>query len=602
MASTRPPFILWRYLTLELLRTLALLAGGLILLVSFAAAIRPLAKGEVGLGDAIRLMGLLSIPMSQFALPFAAGFAGTIVYHRFASDNEATACRASGIPQRAILMPAVFVGLVLALIVGMLANSVMPRFYRAAEQIIARDIGRLIVNPIRDGSPIRIGSWDLYADQVFRPELPEGSSAIDHLILLSVVAAEIGDDGVTRQFLSARRVDMWLSEASPEETGTGEWGTSVQLSFTEPVGLVPDGDMSFSIGTLGTGRIILPSSFEDDPKLMSYRELREALREPRRLDTTDRRARDLALELGKLRIGDAIVDRVQRDRRLVLTREDETLAIEADTITREGGLWRLASNRADLNEPLIRVVYTNQRGFSRTHFAQSATLRFASGAGADGAFAVNVGAGSRGGTLDGVRVAGQGNSDQTERIALTLDLERVVTLDSVLAGSGSDAAREAANMGAEQESLAYSGVSLAGQDGLPESSWTTTQLLSAADEAMLQDAERAAPVQRGARMLRDRMVNQRRDIISRMNERAAFVCAVLLMGVLSAVIAMRLSTSLPLVVFLWSFFPALGAVVLISSGQQMTEKNGLHGLILLWGGVAMLLGITLQQYRALVRI
>src|SRR5690606_1758068 len=108
MALSRPPFILWRYLTAELLRTLALLAGGLILLVSFAAAIRPLAKGDVGLGDAIRLMGLLSIPMSQFALPFAAGFAATIVYHRFASDNEATACRASGIPQRAILMPAVF--------------------------------------------------------------------------------------------------------------------------------------------------------------------------------------------------------------------------------------------------------------------------------------------------------------------------------------------------------------------------------------------------------------------------------------------------------------------------------------------------------------
>ena len=115
----------------------------------------------------------------------------------------------------------------------------MPRFYKAAEQIIARDVGRLIIGPIRDGSPIRLGAWDLYADQIYRPDLPEGSAAIDHLILLSVVGAEVGEDGVTRQFVAARRVDMWLSEATPEETGTGEWGTSVQLAFTEPVGLVP---------------------------------------------------------------------------------------------------------------------------------------------------------------------------------------------------------------------------------------------------------------------------------------------------------------------------------------------------------------------------
>ena len=38
-------------------------------------------------------------------------------------------------------------------------------------------------------------------------------------------------------------------------------------AFTEPVGLVPDRDVSFSIGTLGTGRLILPSNFDDDPKL-----------------------------------------------------------------------------------------------------------------------------------------------------------------------------------------------------------------------------------------------------------------------------------------------------------------------------------------------
>ena len=51
-----------------------------------------------------------------------------------------------------------------------------------------------------------------------------------------------------------------------------------------------------------------------------------------------------------------------------------------------------------------------------------------------------------------------------------------------------------------------------------------------------------------------------------------------------------------------TFFPALGAVVMISTGQQITEKSGLHGLILLWGGVALLAGAVVQQYRTLVRV
>lgn len=604
MASTRPPFILWKYLTSELMRTLLLIAVALVGLVSFAAAVRPLARGDVGLADAIKLMGLLSVPMSQFALPFAAGFAATIVYHRFASDNEATACRASGIPQRAILMPSVFMGLVLALIVAVLANSVMPRFYKAAEQIIARDVGRLIIGPIRDGSPIRLGAWDLYADQIYRPDLPEGSAAIDHLILLSVVGAEVGEDGVTRQFVAARRVDMWLSEATPEETGTGEWGTSVQLAFTEPVGLVPDRDVSFSIGTLGTGRLILPSNFDDDPKLLTFREMREARREPRRLDKTDRRARQLAIELGRLRVAESIRDRVENDGRLVLSRDRETISIEADEITSEDGFWRLRSTRGDLNEPLIRVVYSSERGFSRTHFAQGATLRFVDSMSSGSGFAMDVGGGSRGDGMEGVRVAGEAAAEAGPQIALTLELERVVTLDS--ASAGPDAARDAATLGAEQDALPYSGVVLSGQGELAEDDWTAAQLLEASDRALASGADSGSDVLRGvqreARLLRERMERQDRDIVSRMNERAAFVCAVLLMGVLSSVMAMRLRDALPLVVFLWSFFPALGAVVMISTGQQITEKSGLHGLILLWGGVALLAGAVVQQYRTLVRV
>ncbi|MFU8827828.1 MAG: LptF/LptG family permease [Phycisphaerales bacterium] len=599
MASRRPPLILWRYLTIELARTLLLVGTALIVLVSFAAAIRPLAKGDVGLGDAIRLMVLLAVPMAQFALPFAAGFAATMVYHRFGSDNEAVACRAGGIPQRSILVPAMFIGLVLALIVAALSNSVMPRFFRAAEHIVARDVARVIIAPIRTGRPIRLGNWDLYADEIYRPELPRGSVAMDHLILLGVIGAEIDPEGVTRQFISARRVDMWLTEATPEETGTGEAGTSVQLAFTEPTGLIPEGDVNFSIGTLGTGRLILPSSFSDDPKMLTFREMREARRDPRLMDAADRRARQLALEIGRQRVASAIGDRVQYDGRLVLQREGELISIEADRIAPEGERWRLSSTRGDLNEPLIRVVVTSDRGFSRTHFAQGATLRFSDSQGLTGGLG-----------MSGIQVAepDERGSDASP-LVLTLELERVVTLDSAMAGAdgatetgpGADAARAAANLGAQQDRLPYSGLVLASERLLAESDWPVEALLERAEELELAGLSNLG-VQRAAEQLRDRVERQDREIVSKMHERVAYVFAVLLMAVISAILALRLRDSLPLPVFMWSFFPALAAVITISTGQNMMQKAGGPGIFVLWGGVVLLACFGVQQYRALVRI
>jgi hypothetical protein len=41
-------------------------------------------------------------------------------------------------------------------------------------------------------------------------------------------------------------------------------------------------------------------------------------------------------------------------------------------------------------------------------------------------------------------------------------------------------------------------------------------------------------------------------------------------------------------VYLWSFFPALIAVITISAGQQASHQSGLWGLGLLWSGVGVL--------------
>ena len=79
---------------------------------------------------------------------------------------------------------------------------------------------------------------------------------------------------------------------------------------------------------------------------------------------------------------------------------------------------------------------------------------------------------------------------------------------------------------------------------------------------------------------------------------AAFSISCLVMVVAGALTAMKLATSLPLTVYLWSFFPALLAVITISAGQQTTHQAGAGGLVILWGGVALLVAYVVRAFLA----
>ena len=122
-----------------------------------------------------------------------------------------------------------------------------------------------------------------------------------------------------------------------------------------------------------------------------------------------------------------------------------------------------------------------------------------------------------------------------------------------------------------------------------------------------------APVREGARCVRDRLprdlaVEQKHRAMGRLaaalddRARARGERDVLLDGALDAHdVESRLRESLPLKIYLWAFFPALGAVLTISTGQQMTHQNGPVGLLVLWGGVAALCVYTWVEFSRLAR-
>ena len=98
------PWLLWRYILVELLRTILFTTVVLVAVIAFGATIKPLADDNLlTIGQTIKYQLLVTVPMLQFALPFAAGFGATLVLHRLAIDNEIQAMAVSGLSYPRIL-------------------------------------------------------------------------------------------------------------------------------------------------------------------------------------------------------------------------------------------------------------------------------------------------------------------------------------------------------------------------------------------------------------------------------------------------------------------------------------------------------------------
>ena len=128
---------------------------------------------------------LAGVPMLQFALTFAAGFASTLVMHRMAGDNEILAMSVSGVSYRRILTPVFVLGLLLTVIMFLLVNFTVPHFWNLMKEMIARDVTGSSPPPLRKG--LSVGRTQLFADDVLitedEPETGQRTS-----ILLGVAA------------------------------------------------------------------------------------------------------------------------------------------------------------------------------------------------------------------------------------------------------------------------------------------------------------------------------------------------------------------------------------------------------------------------------
>lgn len=559
------PFALWKYVLSELWRLILLSAAVLVAVLTFAAAIKPLADGKLTPIEALRFMGFAVIPMLQWALPFAAGFGATLAYHRLSHDNELTAAYAGGVSHRTVLGPAAITGVALMVVILLLGQVVIPRFLQSMEKLIAVDVAKVLLNSIQRGQAMMQGGRAIYADHAQRLSPKNGSGVLDEILLYGVAAVEFDKEGFVTSDATASTAHVWVlpGDAGDNDTpGSGRASAIVSSSLSNVTGWGKTG--AFSAQEL-PGLMRVPSGLGDNPKYLTHAELVALYATPENMDSIEIRRRDLAVHIGERLTTEAIANRLRVAGEVVLLDSGRPVVLRAAGIEYAPPFrWNIVPSRPGAPIEIEVPRSGGAPGEVTKILCKSAGL-----------------------------YPDIGPDRASRKLTLKLECDNATTVGRTASGE--------AVSGGERIKLVFPGLSLDAspvEELLDARAWPPARLLSEAQRRI--DAGDVFPVN-PTRDLRDHIARLHREVTSKNHERFAIAAACLVMVLSGAVTAVRLSGSLPLTVYLWSFFPALFTVILINSGQQLTHDKGLWGLTVLWGGVGVLGVYAFVEYWKLAR-
>ncbi|MFT5422789.1 MAG: lipopolysaccharide export LptBFGC system permease protein LptF [Phycisphaerales bacterium] len=566
------PRTLWKYIFLETLRLVVIASCVLVTVIAFAVTVKPLGDGKLSAAQAVSFMLFAVPPMLAYALPFAAGFGTTLAYHRLADDNEISAAKAGGLSHRQILAPALAIGLMLALGVGLLNDQIIPRFLTRMEHMITQDLTQVMVNQLDQGHSATFGNTEIHADRVFNYPL-EADSPYERTVRLDgLVAIETEADGTIS--LEATSSTAWLyifrAAALPEASrgGFNPDDLIAKIVFDDGAAFV-DGQYG-DISDYETRAWALPSAFNDDPKYLTGAELRALHDRPEAMSFVESRRLDLARALATAQTIRTLERRASTSRQLVFINAlaGRTLFVSTSEITWNGlGHWDIApmpgQSTVEIEEQAADGTVT------RSHAAIARLFPQTPSASTEGF--LNPGA-------------------STGAVSLRFRLE----LQDVTVGTSTGDARLDTVTQIPEEVI--QGLTIEGDPMPGLAALSSAALLELAVPYQGQD-DISHRAQNLTRMIDD----LGREVLSKRHERYAMSASCLVMVLTGAVMALKLKDKMPLVIYLWSFFPALITIIMIASGQSTIHKEGVVGVPLLWSGVIGLAAYTLLTLRNLAR-
>jgi hypothetical protein len=387
MSKTLFWHIFWNLLRVFVLTTLSL-SG----IMSFAVLLKPLTENGLDFGQVNRLL-LYSMPaVCAYSLPVAALFATTVVYGRFSADNELTAMRACGISylsarRFSVALPALVLGLLVAVISLLLLSFVVPIYSLKVEEVVYSNIARVIAHKIEREHSIEFPGADghfidLYADEatvgppdVTHPSLQEvdllGPAMID---FESPTAAE-PDFAAPREFLMAGKALITINRTealAPAQLYVQLYGG---IKFPRTF----SGNVQVGIASTGFGPIKIPV-IDENVKFLNITRLAELAADPGKsqrvrnvveLLTTDEQTRAYLAEIGSA-INDRAADGTSKFVFAGGTAEADTFQIGGQNATARWGPTGLTLTADNPNERAIWLLQSH--GSQQTLYAQCRQL------------------------------------------------------------------------------------------------------------------------------------------------------------------------------------------------------------------------------------
>jgi lipopolysaccharide export LptBFGC system permease protein LptF len=537
------PWLLYRYILGQLLRVFALCASVLVLVIAFGAAIKPLAGDDlIGPLQTAKYIMLAIVPMLQFALPFSAGFAATMVLHRLTTDNEILAAAVGGISYRRILAPVAALGIVLLIVMVLLTQWIIPRFWALMDGLIARDVTRLVQASIDKGLPVHIGNVQIHADRLMVQENPTDTDAETRLVLFRVVAAEFDRNRRIVTEVAARQavVDVHRREGQ----------TYLMLALVDTVVYnAATGQVAHAPTIQPTDPIPVPSAFKDEPVFMTQGQLLHLQRNPDIYSGVIEVKVALAESLRQAEVWDHMRRELETQGFVELS---GGFGGQANRFTVNADRFERGRFLAEAGAPIEIREFEDER-LVRTVTAAQVRSKRAAGA-----------------TLSRPTV------DLMIRDCRVADLRH---------GSAVN----------ERAELKIPDLSLPGLSTDDPSLLPYGELLARAEGS-------AGRTQRQADRLAHKVSELTRGISSRLARRYALSLTGLLLLVLGAVLAMWLRESLPLVIYIWAFLPSILDILVISGGETMVNSGVVvTGYAVMWSGNVLLLGVILFVLSRLMR-
>ncbi|MSR41962.1 MAG: LptF/LptG family permease [Phycisphaerales bacterium] len=542
--------ILFRSILLDILRVFTLTTAVLVAVIAFGAAIRPIIQNLLGPDELLQYVAMASIPMLQFAIPFAAAFAGTIVYQRLAVDNEVLAMSACGMSYRKVLFPAIMLGVVLFGVMGVLLDVGVPHFWTRMRQILANDVTKLFVASVGKGESLKIGDTQLYADEVRVVEGPHENGAETELLLAGVAAVEIGPDGQPATEFTAKfaTVDVHRRNGS----------SYLKLALVDAMGFRSGDKALIYMPSVIPEAVDLGRGFRPSPRGMRASELWQLWNDPESYLPVQESRLAFERAFASCAAWNAL-DQESLDGTVQFTdvTSNRSYEIKNAQVVPGGIAPRDATALLQLTE------FDRGNATRRTKASSAIVELIASEPGERALFELRVKASE----VEDLRGIGAGGRWPGRVLNLAVD------------GSAAHPALSGASLPRMLEADAFRASPLAaGASGYAE-----------------QLAQRSAALAR-------ELEKTHADVFARFVQRVNQAFSAPLALLLGAVLAVRMRGALPLHIYMYAFIPAIACMLCISGGEQLVRGGALvFGAIIASLGNIVLLSLITHNWRTLAR-